>query len=189
MKTSHVLKDLAPGQQQRLWEYLKANGGRKAVIFVRNTFKKPTSTSALSEWKSWYQLQLQFHSLDSMRASFQELLLKKFPKADPKTVQEFGQAYFTMQAAASGDSETFREMEKLRLLKEKEAREGNKLGLDREKFEVQTCELFLKWFKDERTRQIANSQSSNAERIAQLRRVWFQDVDALDAANVVKIPA
>lgn len=182
------LKDLTPLQQSRVYEFLKANGGRKTIVFVRSQFKITVHPSGLSDFKSWYQLQLQFHSLDSMRQAFEELLLKKFPQTDPKTVQEFGQSYFTMQAASAGDSETFREMEKLRLLKEKELREASKLSLDREKFEIETCEAFLRWYRDEQKRKIADSDISHAAKIEALRKDFYRDVDDLAKTGSVKIP-
>jgi hypothetical protein len=60
--------------------------------------------------------------------------------------------------------------------------------LDREKFAVSTCELFLKWYAEARAREIAESGLSNAEKIARLRENYFADVDALEAAGTVKLP-
>lgn len=60
--------------------------------------------------------------------------------------------------------------------------------LDQEKFELETCELFLKWSKDARAREIAESNASNAEKIAQLRQTYFADVDELEKSGQVKIP-
>jgi hypothetical protein len=59
---------------------------------------------------------------------------------------------------------------------------------DREKFAVGTCELFLKWFKDEKAKAIASSNVSNAEKISQLRQTYFADVDALEKSGAVVLP-
>jgi hypothetical protein len=63
-----------------------------------------------------------------------------------------------------------------------------KLKLEREKFQVDTCEFFLKWFNDKRAQEIAGSKSSNADKIAQLRREYFKDVDELEKSGKVVLP-
>jgi hypothetical protein len=62
------------------------------------------------------------------------------------------------------------------------------LSLDRDKFQQQTCELFLKWSKDAKAREIAESNVSNSEKIAQLRQTYFSDVDELERSGSVQIP-
>jgi hypothetical protein len=61
-------------------------------------------------------------------------------------------------------------------------------SLQRDKFEIETCERFLTWSKDEKARAIATAPISNAEKIAQLREEFFKDVDALQASGEVVIP-
>jgi hypothetical protein len=63
------------------------------------------------------------------------------------------------------------------------------LALERGKFEILTCEYFLKWFTDKRAQEIATSSASNAEKIAQLRQAYFADVDALQKSGTVKLPS
>lgn len=76
------------------------------------------SEGALSEFYSWWHLRRDFRRNDSLARDFEELLRKEFPKAEPGKIQEFGQTYFTMNAAARRDPKEFREMEYLRLSKE-----------------------------------------------------------------------
>ena len=71
---------------------------------------------------------------------------------------------------------------------QKIALKREELSLKKDVFEVKTCELFLKWFKDEKAREIANSPVTNTEKIAQLRAAYFADVDALDQSGKVIIP-
>lgn len=63
-----------------------------------------------------------------------------------------------------------------------------KLDLDREKFEAQTCETFLAWYKDKRARDIAESDLSNADKIAALRQTYFADIEELAQSGKVVIP-
>jgi len=68
------------------------------------------------------------------------------------------------------------------------AQKDRELALMREKFERDTCALFLKWFKDEKARSIAESPASNTEKIAALRKTYFEDVDALEKSGGVVLP-
>lgn len=50
--------------------------------------------------------------------------------------------------------------------------------LNRERFEVETCELFIQWASDQRAAAVAASPLSNTEKIAKLRALMFQDLKA-----------
>jgi hypothetical protein len=62
------------------------------------------------------------------------------------------------------------------------------LTLSRDKFELTACTMFLRWYDDQRARHIAESASTNGEKIKALRQTFFADVDALEAAGEVEIP-
>ena len=62
------------------------------------------------------------------------------------------------------------------------------LGLAREKFQRETCELFLRWRTDEESNRIAELAVPNEEKIALLRKHHFADVDALDKSGAVALP-
>lgn len=75
-----------------------------------------------------------------------------------------------------------------RTAKDKVRQKDEDLNLQRDKFARETCVLFFKWFGDKRAREIAESTSSNAEKIAALRQLYFADIDALEQAGEVQIP-
>lgn len=62
------------------------------------------------------------------------------------------------------------------------------LALAREKFEVDSITLFLKWRKDRKMEELAESDMSNADKIAAMRKEAFKSVDALQASGKVVIP-
>lgn len=62
------------------------------------------------------------------------------------------------------------------------------LALTRERFAVETCEKFLAWYRDAKAREIAESTSTNAEKIAQLRQLYFADVDEMEKSGAVQLP-
>jgi hypothetical protein len=94
-----------------------------------------------------------------------ELLIK--PNIDPKELIALLSLYTTL-----GDQDIKRA----------------KLALDRQKLSEFTCEKFLAWFKDKKARDIAESNISTPDKIAQLRQTYFADVDQLEQAGEVKLP-
>jgi hypothetical protein len=80
------------------------------------------------------------------------------------------------------------ELEKLKLSRIKAEQGSQRLALDKEKWEVECCENFLKWFSEARAREIAAAPISNAEKIAQLRATYFADVNELEKSGKVVLP-
>lgn len=150
------------------------------------------SMRALSEFCAWWDLRERFSSASARAKQVEELLLSKDPSLSPERIREIGQSLFTMEAVEARDAKGFVDLESLRLAQKSAEFKGHieteKLKLNQAKFEVQTCERFLTWFKDERAREIAGSGMSNAEKIAALRAEFFRDVDALEASGEVELP-
>jgi len=74
--------------------------------------------SSLSEWRPFYEAKKMFSTLDLRTTAFEEALKTECPEAAPEWVAQQGQRYFTAMASAGGDSETFMDLEYLRLAKE-----------------------------------------------------------------------
>lgn len=62
------------------------------------------------------------------------------------------------------------------------------LALSREKFAVECCEKLLALVADAKAREIAEGSGSHQEKIAQLRQLYFADVDEMAASGRVKLP-
>jgi hypothetical protein len=82
--------------------------------------------------------------------------------------------------------DTLNEAEKMRLKRIEVDQKVKALNLLREKFEVETCEKFVEWSKDETSRQILDSDVSTSEKVAALRKRHYADVDAIE--DGVQIP-
>lgn len=50
---------------------------------------------------------------------------------------------------------------------------AEQVGLARQKFQRETCELFLRWSEDQRAREIAAGSTTNAEKIERLGQLMF----------------
>ena len=62
------------------------------------------------------------------------------------------------------------------------------LQIERQKFQIHACEKFLEWYRDQRAQQIAESNLPRAQQIAELRKTFFADVDALEKAGTIQLP-
>lgn len=169
----------SPGGLQHAREQLAADGLR-------------VSLRALSEFWSWWQLRERFTAADARTAQIVDLLKERSPDMSPDRIREFGQAVFELEAIAEKDSEAYVSLQSLRLARESAETKGRQkeeeLALKKAKFARDTCSLFLKWFKDEKAREIADSNLSNAQKIAALRKTFFADVDALEKSGEVTLP-
>jgi len=109
-------------------------------------------------------------------------------KLDGGTVSEQKDIAELLVFAQAAKDKATAENRKLALKERDSERKEEELKLAKDKFERETCELFLKWHKDERAKEIANSNISNETKILQLRQTFFADVDALQQSGKVEIP-
>jgi hypothetical protein len=97
-----------------------------------------------------------------------------------------GQRLYSIAAKIRNDTRAAIELE---LKRTAEVRAGAALKLSQDKFQVEVCEKFLAWFKDDRARQIAESSATNSDKIAALRQAYFADVDAFEKSGELKLPS
>lgn len=64
---------------------------------------------------------------------------------------------------------------KLGLEKIKVSQKGEEISLAREKYQRETCELFLKWHADKHANELASADTSNADKIEKLGQLMFGD--------------
>ena len=62
---------------------------------------------------------------------------------------------------------------KLGLEKIKVSQKGEEISLAREKFQRETCELFLRWHADKQANELANADTSNTDKIERLGQLMF----------------
>jgi len=201
------LKNLPEERQDEIIAYMSAPGvTMDATVKWLAEDGVKTSKASLSEFRSWWVLQQQFREASDDTQTMVELLKETRPDLSAEALEDYGDRVFALKSLKAQDAETYIELKKVRnkaktdaaTLKLKE-REGERKeeelelakkaqALAEEKFERETCELFLKWHKDERAKEIAASNVSNEEKIKQLRLTFFADVDALEQSGAVKLP-
>jgi len=98
---------------------------------------------------------------NALAASLGDRALAIFASRDPDadTVKSFVQDF----VAISPEARAYRDME----------RKDIEVNLSVQKFQRETCELFLRWASDQRAAEIATSTASNTDKIEQLGSLMF----------------
>jgi hypothetical protein len=161
------LKRLPPERQAAIWELASLPGVSQAqtLKWLRDDGVE-TSAGALSEFLSWYSLRQQLQQNESTVKTLLEDLKRNDPGLSAAQLESAGQMFFSALAIEQKDSLTWKRIQDTKL----------KLGvlqLSQEKFRVQTCELFLKWFADKKAAAIASSNLSQSDKIEKLGQAMF----------------
>lgn len=88
-------------------------------------------------------------------------LLDALEAADPETQGDLVKAFATLRA---GETDARR----VAIAHEKVALSRQALALERQRFRRQTCEMFLKWYADQRAAAIADGPGTNDDKISAL---------------------
>lgn len=177
------LKTLPAERQAVIMDYLQGHSLEETAAWLREDGFS-TSRAALSDFFSWYQLKAQFQEDASTTETLVEQLKKDVPNLSEAQLDDLGQRTFSLLAIRRQDlggfvkvrsARTRGEIEKakLQLREQAEARLKESLNLQRQKFQRDTCELFLQWAEDKRAKEIANSPMSNSEKIERLGALMF----------------
>lgn len=125
---------------------------------------------ALSDFYSWWRLKQVFERANQKTQDFIELMRERFPDLAPARIQEFGQSYFTLEAAASGNAEEFRAMEKLRLEKETALTKGK---LESKKLELAERKVKLLEKKAaEAVKAVEDSKLTESQKVERIREIF-----------------
>jgi hypothetical protein len=89
-------------------------------------------------------------------------------KLDPEALVNISRALAALRGSEQKDVS-------LGLEKIKVSQKGEELALAREKYQRETCELFLKWHADKRAGELAGADISNADKIEKLGQLMFGD--------------
>ncbi len=89
-------------------------------------------------------------------------------KLDPEALVNISRALAALRGSEQTDV-------KLGLEKIKVSQKGEEISLAREKYQRETCELFLKWHADKHANELAAADTSNADKIEKLGQLMFGD--------------
>lgn len=195
---------LTEEQQAQVYDRLRKFPWHEVAPWVAESFGVPApSRSSLYRFREWFcdheaeylirqrlaDNALLTRELEQVGAPDPEKLSRAFAndvaaaraRGDEEAVARAVRAFKTV-ASIVGDTRTFD-------LKVKEFEQARKeFSLAEARFEVEVCERFLSWFREDRAREIAESTATNADKIAALRQAYFRDVDELEKSGEVKLP-
>lgn len=126
-----------------------------------------SSTGALSDWLSWYAARLRSRArAQHVQGLLEQDRLKGF--SDEELFSR-GQRYMTELTIAEEDPKGWAAVQRT-------ARDREDSQLNRQKFKRETGELFLKFYADERAREIAgNSSSTHEDKLRALDQLMFPE--------------
>lgn len=178
-----VLKTLPPERQREVIELLNEKGmkGTKAHLAEDGL---TTSVGALSEFYSWWQLRQQFAEYGQRADTLMDLLRKEAPEISEEKVLEYGNAFFQTQAIETKDAKTFlqfasaRHRGKMDVLKFKQAekkiaQKDQEIEIEIKKARKKDVADFVKWYADQRAKDILMGAESSDEKTERLGELIF----------------
>jgi len=164
-RSDSQLKTLSEERQSAIIEHMRDHRLTDTVAWLRDD-GIVTSAAALSEFHSWHHLRARL----TRNQATVEQLLEKIAQRDPNIPQDqlflVGQEMFSAMAIEQSDPKSWFLTQRLNL-------QRSELHLARQRFQRDTCDLFIKWSADQRARDIAASPSTNTEKIEALGKLMF----------------
>jgi hypothetical protein len=184
------LKRLPAAKRKKIFEWLNGDPEKEiaplslaaAAAQIKKRWRIKVSQGQLSEFYSWYPLSEELREAKTIREEIGDYL-SEHPNInlDSDTVAKVGQIIFEKRALRKHDPKLF---VALRRLRQKDLDQA----MDRDRFEVESVERFLKWYAMTKMRDLADSDLPHSAKIAAMRKVAFQDVDALEKSGSVRLP-
>jgi len=162
------LKTLPEERQEQIAEFARANSLAATVVWLKED-GFVTSPAAISEWLSWYLLREQLARNQSTVESVLEELKQSRPDLTEAELFAAGQSFFSALAIEQRDAKSWKNTQDLRI-------KSQALRIEEQRFQRETCELFLKWVADRRASEIVEGKATNADKIEQLRQLMFGDL-------------
>jgi hypothetical protein len=159
------LKTLPLDRQQDIADYARDHSLQEIKAWLSED-GVITSVGALSQFLSWHSLKSQLAQNESTVESVLAQLKETRPELTEEELFAAGQAFFSAMAIETRDAKTWKRTQDLKFKREL-------MALEREKFQRDTCDLFLKWYSDEQARTIAGSTQTNSEKIERLGKLMF----------------
>jgi proteasome lid subunit RPN8/RPN11 len=164
-RSDSPLRMLAAERQEEIITYLEQHSHAETLAWLLQKDLK-VSSGALSMWYSWWLLRRRSQQDEATVISLIDNLRRRKTRLSEEELYAIGQESFNLLAIRNQDSETWARLQHIR-------QREKVVSLAQQKFQRETCELFLKWRDDQKAMEIADSRASNAEKIEKLGRLMF----------------
>ena len=193
IRTDSKLKTLPEERQAAIIEFLREHSLADTRAWLRADGLS-TSSTALSDFLSWYRLRRQFQEDESTTETLLEQLKAQIPDLTEEQLDELGQRTFSLLAIRDKDLSGFVQVRsarargqiekaKIQLREAAEARLREGLELAQERFRRETVELYVEWSADERSKTILALPISNKQKIEELGRYHFGELWELGSSG------
>lgn len=125
-----------------------------------------SSVTALSQDLPFLRARVKSAEREAKIEAWLETEKLEHPELSDEELFRRGQRKFSLLTIAEEDPKGWAMIQKTQ-------RDKEGISLDRQKFQRETCELFLRWAADQRASAIASSTDSNADKIAKLGELMF----------------
>jgi len=150
-----------------------------------------TSEAALSLWLSWHRRQHALQESNNLVEQFEEFTRTQNPDWTPDKVRDTAISFFLAHTANQQDPEQFATIVKLdqqeRFGRTKASQKERELKIAEARFLLESDAL-LERLLDKAKELLANTGLSQADRIAEMRKAAFKDVEELEKSGQLVIP-
>lgn len=160
-----VLKTLTEVRQQAICDYAAGHTLADVRAWLAADGIK-TSAAALSMFLSWRQLRNRLERNQIVADQIIEDLRRDGVVRSEEELARAGQMFFSALAIEQGDAKSWGVAQSVGVKREE-------LALAKQRFQRDTCELFVKWSSDRRAQEIAAEPVSNSEKIEKLGQLMF----------------
>lgn len=179
-RTDSKLDGLPPHQKEVLerWLFEENLGYEEVLARLWRDFSVRSSRKAVGVFYQRVQQERMLQKVVS-RAATANAVVKKFdehPADTYRAVLDFVGGIALNEAMKEDKDlsvEKLFDLTRLMIAARKEETRKEVVGLDRARFQRETCGLFLKWAEDQRAKDIANGSDSNASKIERLGQLMF----------------
>jgi len=183
-------KRLSAARQKTLYGWLSGDPAKKikplsykaAAARVKKEWGKRFSGGDLFSFFHWYSSDKPLREAKEFREQIAEFL-RDNPNIDLESdrVLKAGQIIFEQDAIARRDHRAYAT---LRRLRQKDLDQA----MDRDQFEVDSIERFIKWRAIEEMNRLADANIPHGDKVAAMRKIAFRDIDALQKSGKVRLP-
>lgn len=168
------LKTLAPDKQALIVEWLNTGTREAARARIEREFGVETNGASLSDFYHWFYLERDLTESADFADSLKKTL-RELPglHLDEEQIGRAAQVAFELRAMKAGDTDAFVALRKIRQQDQVVKLAREKQDLDEQKYQRETCSLFLKWYADRKAQDIAGSAASNTEKLEKLGQLMF----------------
>ena len=163
------------------WLYEENLSYKDVLARLKTEHGLSCSRSALWAWKQNRDEErlLERIARDSRRSNeVVEAFAAENPQLDSAFTNLLRQVVFNLVSSPNPDPKAITLVAGHALKLKDQELKARELAIKEEALQVSTCEAFIRWYKDQRAREIADGKGSNAEKIAALRQRMFADVEA-----------